>query len=92
MVTLHHGQHVCQHTFLFFKNIKKSYLTNGPAVRVHGNIGKRPKHHLTLQQIKDIVQYILNYTGTRSTCIHRGVDMILKGGELNIERNVCAIF
>ena len=46
-----------------FKNIKKSYLTNGPAVRVHGNKGKRPKHHLTLELVKDIVQYILNYTG-----------------------------
>lgn len=67
----HLGHRVCQQTFLFlhniglkrFKNIKKSYLTNGPAVRVHGNMGKRPKHHLTYQQVKDIVQYILNYTG-----------------------------
>lgn len=67
----HQGQRVCQRTFLFlhnislkrFKNVKKSYLMNGPAVRVHGNTGKRPKHHLTLQQIKDIVQFILNYTG-----------------------------
>ena len=70
----HHGQRVCQRTFLFlhnigikrFKGIKKSYLTNGPAVRVHGNAGKRPKHQLTLQQIKDIVQFILNYTGKES--------------------------
>ena len=67
----HQGQRVCQRTFLFlrniglnrFKNIKKSYLMNGPAVRVHGNMGKRPQHHLTLQQTKDIVQFILNYTG-----------------------------
>ena len=58
-------------TFLFlhnigmkhFKNLKKSYLTNGPAVRVHRNKEKKPKHHLTLQQIRDIIQYILNYTG-----------------------------
>ena len=28
--------------------------------------GKRPKHHLTLQQVKDIVQYILNYTDTKN--------------------------
>ena len=69
----HYGQRVCQRTFLFlhnigikrFKNIKKSYLDNGPAVRVHGNMGKRPKHHLTLQQVKNIVQYILNYTGKK---------------------------
>ena len=73
----HHGQRVCQRTFLFlhnigikrFKNIKKSYLKDGPAVRVHGNTGRRAKHHLTLQQIKDIVQYILNYTGKKiSAC------------------------
>ena len=35
-------------------------------MRVHGNTGKRPKHHLTLQQVKDIVQYILNYTGRKN--------------------------
>ena len=70
----HHGQRVCHRTFLFlhnigikrFNNIKKSYLQNGPAVRVHGNTGKTPKHHLTLQQVKDIVQYILNYTGRKN--------------------------
>ena len=32
-------------------------------MRVHGNAGRRPKHQLTLQQVKDIVQFILNYTG-----------------------------
>ena len=67
----HHGQRVCQQTFLFlhniglkrFKNIKSSYLKTGPVPRVHGNTGKQPKHHLTLQQIKDVVQYILTYAG-----------------------------
>ncbi len=70
----HQGLRICQRTFLFlhnigikrFKNIKKSYLTNGPAVRVHGNAGKRPKHQLTFRQIKDIIQFILNYTGKKS--------------------------
>ena len=74
----HHGQRVCQRTFLFlhnigikrFKLIKKSYLTHGPAVRVHGNTGMRPKHHLTLSQIKDVVQFILNYTGTKILHVH----------------------
>ena len=46
-----------------YKNLKRSYLTNGPTVRVHGNKGKKPKHHLTLDQIKDVIQYVLNYTG-----------------------------
>lgn len=69
----HQGHRVCQRTFLFlhnvglkrFKNIKRSYLMNGPGVRVHGNTSRRPKHHLTLQEIKDIVQFILNYTGIK---------------------------
>ena len=67
----HHGQRVCQQTFLFlhniglkrFKNIKSSYIKTGPVPRVHGNTGKQPKHHLTLKQIKDVVQYILTYAG-----------------------------
>lgn len=66
----HQGHRVCRRTFLFihtigkkrFKNIKASYLQSGPIPRVHGNTGKRPKHHLSLQEVKDIVQYILNYT------------------------------
>lgn len=47
----HHGHRVCQPTFLFlhtigikrFKNIKASYLKNGPAATVHGNTGRKPK-------------------------------------------------
>ena len=49
---------------------KSSYLTHRPAVRVHGNTGKRPKHHLTLSQIKDDVQFILNYTGMKTVRVH----------------------
>ena len=66
----HQGQRVCHCTFLFLHNIgfKRFYLMNGPAVRVHGKTGKRPKHHLTLQPIKDIVQFILNYTSKISVC------------------------
>ena len=68
----HQGHRVCQKTFLFlhnmglkrFKNIKASYIMNGPAPRVHGNKGRRPKHQLTLEQAKDVVQYIMTYTGT----------------------------
>ena len=36
-----------------------SYIMNGPAPRVHGNKGRRPKHQLTLEQAKDVVQYIM---------------------------------
>ena len=69
----HLGHRICQTTFLFihtigtkrFKNLKKSYLNTGPVARVHGNKGRKPKCHLNLTQIKDIVQYILNYTGKK---------------------------
>ena len=56
------------HSYSFItsaSSASRTYLTNGPAVRVHENKGKRPKHHLTLQQIKDVIQYILNYTGLK---------------------------
>ena len=67
----HQGHRVCQRTFLFihtigikrFKGIKSSYLNTGPVPRVHGNRGRRPKHQLSLEQIKDVTQYVLNYTG-----------------------------
>ena len=67
----HKGARICQKTFLFlhtmgywrFKAIKASYLVNGVVARVHGNIGKRKKLGLSLKQIEDIVQFILNYAG-----------------------------
>ena len=73
MKFFHAGLRVCQPTFLFlhtigikrFKHIKASYLRNGPAARVHGNKGRKPKKTLTLQEVKDVVQYILNYTGIK---------------------------
>ena len=71
----HQGQRVCQDTFLFlhrislkrFKNIKASYLATGPVPRVHGNKCRKPRHHLTFEQIKDVIQYILTYTGKKNT-------------------------
>lgn len=67
----HQGVAVCRRTFLFihniglkrFKNIKSSYHNHGPAARVHGNKGRKRKGHLSLQQVKDVVQYIQTYTG-----------------------------
>lgn len=67
----HQGVAVCRRTFLFihniglkrFKNVKASYHRHGPAARVHGNKGRRRKGHLSLQQVKDVVQYIQTYTG-----------------------------
>ena len=73
MKCFHARLRVCQPTFLFlhtigikhFKHIKASYLSNGPAARVHGNKGRKPKKTLSLQEAKDVVQYILNYTGIK---------------------------
>jgi len=75
-VFYHQGVKVCQKTFLFlhgigysrFKAIKASYLTRGVAARTHGNKGKSTKWCLTLKEIQDIVQFIMNYTGV-SSCV-----------------------
>ena len=97
MKFFHQGHRVCQQTFLFlhtigikrFKNIKASYLQNGPAARVHGNKGRKPKKTLTLQEVKDVVQFILNYAGITKhsriirqslPCIHTEANaMVLPG-------------
>ena len=70
MKFFHAGLRVCQPTFPFLhtigiKRIKASYLRNGPTARVHGNKGRKPKKTLSLQEVKDVVQYILNYTGIK---------------------------
>ena len=67
----HQGQRICQKTFLFlhtmgywrFKAIKANYIANGVVARVHGGTGKPKNHSLSLSQIRDIVQFILNYAG-----------------------------
>ena len=68
----HNGKRICQKTFLFlhtmgysrFKAIKASFKANGVEARVHGNKGKsNRKDKLTLKQIQDVVQFIMNYAG-----------------------------
>ena len=70
--TFHHsGMSICQKTFLFlhtigcgrFKAIKASYMASGVIARVHGNKGKQKKLGLSLKQIQDEVQFIMNYAG-----------------------------
>ena len=46
-----------------FKAIKASYMASGLVARVHGNTGKRKQLGLSLMQIQDVVQFILNYAG-----------------------------
>ena len=70
----HNGKRVCQKTFLFFhrigywrfKAVKASFIAGGVAARVHGNTGKTKKFGLTLKEIQDVVQYIMNYAGVCS--------------------------
>ena len=70
-VFYHQGVKICQKTFLFlhtisygrFKAIKASYHTRGVAARVHGNKGKSTKLRLSLKEIQDVVQYVMNYAG-----------------------------
>ena len=46
-----------------FKAIKASYMASGVIARVHGNKGKQKKVGLSLKQIQDVVQFIMNYAG-----------------------------
>ena len=81
----HNGTRICKKTFLFlhcmsdmrFKSIKTSYLANGVVPRVHGNMGKSRKVGLSLKEIQDIVQFIMNYAGV---CRERG-EREGRGGE-----------
>ena len=68
----HNGARICQKTFLFlhtmgygrFKAIKANFKANGVVARVHGNTVKsRRRDRLTLKQIQDVVQFIMNYAG-----------------------------
>lgn len=60
---------VCKSVFLFshdigeksLKNLQKHMKTNGITPRVHGNVGKRPKHALEFETVKFAVQFILNF-------------------------------
>ena len=67
----HNSMRICQKTFLFlrgigywhFKAIKASYIASGVVPRVHGNKGWSRKLGLTLKEIQDVVQFIMNYAG-----------------------------
>ena len=67
----HQGARICKKTFLFlhcmsdmrFKSIKASFLADGVVARVHGNKGRSRKTGLSLKEIQDVVQFIVNYAG-----------------------------
>ena len=78
----HSGTRICQKTFLFLHAMGysrfKAIKANGVVTRVHGNKGKsHRKDKLTLQQIQDVVQFILNYAG-----VCRSVKRSVSGSEL----------
>jgi len=65
----HNGQQVCQQTYRFLfgigkhrlKTIKAHYISNGLAVRTHGNSGSLPHNVTTYASIRYIVQFITNH-------------------------------
>ena len=67
----HHGVWICQKTFLFvhtigytrFKGVKASYSSRGLEPRVHKNKSKHRESGLSVEDVKGLVQFILNYAG-----------------------------
>ena len=65
----HNGMRICQKTFLFlhtmgfgrFKAINASYMVSGVVARVHGNKGRWKKTGLSLKEVQDVIQFIMNY-------------------------------
>ena len=66
---MHQGHHLCKTTYDFLhgvgnhrvKNIRKSYIQDGLAVRTHGNAKRSPHNALTYTQITNLVKFIQNY-------------------------------
>ena len=67
---LHHGLHVCRKTFLFLngigefrmKAIKAAYLRDGLVPRVHGHKGRIAPNAIVLEDMRKIIQFILQYS------------------------------
>ena len=57
-----------------FKAIKASYMVSGVVARVYGNTGKHKKTGLSLDQIQEIVQFIMNYAGVCRSVEQEGRD------------------
>ena len=67
---LHGGYKVCKKTFTFLhgigvkrlRNIMKHFQRSGVIPRTHGNMRKRPYNALSLDTVKFVVTFILNYS------------------------------
>ena len=63
------GQQVCRETFAFahavsrktIDSIAQSLDKDGLVARTHGNKGKSPKHALTVQDVQNVKQFLVNY-------------------------------
>ena len=89
----HNGARICQKTFLFlhtmgygrFNAIKASFVANGVLPLVHGNTGKsKRKDRLILNQIQDVVQFVMNYDGM-CTAVEMSVCVCMQKRERKFE-------
>ena len=71
----YNGDRICQKTLFLhgigywrFKAIKASYLANGLCSRRHGNKGRSTKLGLSLKDIEEVVQFVMNYAGKSIHC------------------------
>ena len=63
------GEEICAGAFRYLysigvkqlKNIKKHLEDNGPVQRIHGNVGKRPKHALSFSTVSNVVKFMKSY-------------------------------
>jgi len=61
---------ICKKTFMLIYDIGKHSLrnivshlkTHGKIPRIHGNLGRRPKHSLKFEDIKDVIQIVVNFS------------------------------
>ncbi len=65
-------------TFLFlhstgyfhFKALKASYLSRGMEPRQQRNKGRNTGRGLSLDNVRGVIQFIMNYTGAFTVCLH----------------------
>ena len=77
MLFHHHGYHICSKTFLFLhgigkyrlRAIKDSYLSQGMVPRIQGRTGRVPPNAFILEDIQDIVKFILQYAESNAVLL-----------------------
>ncbi len=72
----HEGARICLKTFLFlhsigyfrFKALKASYSSRGMEPRQHKNKGRHTGRGLSFENVKGVIQFIMNYSGAFTVC------------------------